>query len=820
MSEPFVNDGPMVRSNTYKNNNALRLSINHAILQELPEEHSHFIFNTNKIHPLSDTQSGSLSADTSFGDVMEQQKGFKAFLRRCCPAIHSLQNILLVIFLLQTAICIGAMILLFYTSGENIVQEMSTVRERNIELQVRSYISTAPDILFQIKKSFKMQSVQANNSVAGTVDDYSSVHYIFGPIKEAYKSSTMFLYGNSLGDYAAFEINPSRRVLQMRYHNATVINYYFDEYYHPIGYHSQTDNYYPHKRLWYVGALQSYPNPSWSPIYLNYFYNCISLSLAVKFNFPTYYTSNGIRSQTTEVIAAHFDLYNIDNLIRDTLMLNKDSLTGSIGVAIVERNGNLISTAFTTNEKVNMLTENGTRVHLSNGNNLFKTVATTLEELKLIYPVGKNNSNFNLITPNVTSFWSGNFRVSVYSITDGFGLDWLLIVCTNNYGFVNIIFGSSPAVLSISIVLIIVGTLVMVVVTQIITKSIWKVSSDMYTLSKMEIDSIKEHKALNVMYELGLLQKSIKSVKNGFTSFMKYIPREIVKAVVQSGSKAKLGVVNANTSVMFTDIADFTTFTETSSIPILLKVITGYFEAVTSSVEACGGQVDKFIGDGTMSIFSNPFHPLDDHAVKVCRAALLTAYNIDKIKIKNQQDGLPYVKIRIGCNTGNAMIGNIGSKERFNYTAIGDTVNTSARLEALNKRYDTKILIGEATYNQVASKFLCFFVDVVRLKGKNQTTQVYTLVCEWSESTPLQKQIHSILLKVRDDMIQRNYGFMKEKLNELAEILFSVKNQSMNEGKEDTLDYRFVFELQKRAEQLVGLNKHEDSDFTLTLHEK
>ena len=141
---------------------------------------------------------------------------------------------------------------------------------------------------------------------------------------------------------------------------------------------------------------------------------------------------------------------------------------------------------------------------------------------------------------------------------------------------------------------------------------------EMYKLSKLEIEDIRKRKMLKTVYELKILQTSMYTVKNGLHSFMKYIPRDIVKDVVRTGGNARLGMQHAHTTIMFTDVVDFTNFSENTNSSVLVKVMSEYFNIITESVELNGGIIDKFIGDGTMSLFSNPLRILSDHAFRVC----------------------------------------------------------------------------------------------------------------------------------------------------------------------------------------------------------
>ena len=183
----------------------------------------------------------------------------------------------------------------------------------------------------------------------------------------------------------------------------------------------------------------------------------------------------------------------------------------------------------------------------------------------------------------------------------------------------------------------------------------------------------------------------------------------------------------------------------------------------------------------------------------------------------------------------------------FEISAIGDTVNTAGRLETLNKRYDTTILIGQNTYELISKKFVCFFVDVVKLKGKARPIEVYTLEAEISESSKKQVAIQDSLLKAKDFMLHRKYTEMNEALDNLIESMdqwIETENQKhaftdevteLNSLRSSVQFYgnrnicfsnlNFVKELRKRGNELQKLSQSSTVvtsvlDYSLTLNEK
>ena len=170
----------------------------------------------------------------------------------------------------------------------------------------------------------------------------------------------------------------------------------------------------------------------------------------------------------------------------------------------------------------------------------------------------------------------------------------------------------------------------------------------------------------------------------------------------------------------------FTTIAENANPDVLMQQTSRYFTALTDVILSQGGTVDKFIGDAVMAFWNAP-NPQSDHCERACRAALLAKAANEAINREFEAEGLPRFYTRFGIHVGEAVVGNLGSSERMNYTALGNVVNLTARLEGLNKQYDTQILVSEAVYMRVNHRFNCRFVDTVIAKGMAAETRVFEL---------------------------------------------------------------------------------------------
>ncbi len=199
-------------------------------------------------------------------------------------------------------------------------------------------------------------------------------------------------------------------------------------------------------------------------------------------------------------------------------------------------------------------------------------------------------------------------------------------------------------------------------------------------------------------------------------AFSHYVSEDVVKEIVNNPKKLALGGEKRLVTVLFTDIQGFTTISESLDPEKLTTMLNEYLTQMTEIVLKHKGVVDKFIGDSVMCFWNAPIEN-PDHALNACKAAL---------EMKAVKVGEFYT--RIGINTGVAVVGNMGSEERFDYTALGDTVNIASRLEGQNKNYLTQILISESTYKLVKEKVNAKLVDKVIVKGKTKSVKVYELI--------------------------------------------------------------------------------------------
>ncbi len=215
--------------------------------------------------------------------------------------------------------------------------------------------------------------------------------------------------------------------------------------------------------------------------------------------------------------------------------------------------------------------------------------------------------------------------------------------------------------------------------------------------------------------------------------FSRYVHPDLVDILVNSSDDFEMGGREVEATVLFSDIYNFTNYSESMKAKDLVTELNNYFEKFTEIILSNHGMLDKFTGDGLMALFGSPLIRID-HANLACKVALAHKKYSDSLPDEDINSHF-HKKTRIGINTGLVVIGNIGSSQRSDYTAIGDAVNLSARLESVNKIFKTSIIIGEVTWAHVHENYICRELDRLKVKGKDKPTRIYELICEKKELT-------------------------------------------------------------------------------------
>jgi adenylate cyclase len=285
-------------------------------------------------------------------------------------------------------------------------------------------------------------------------------------------------------------------------------------------------------------------------------------------------------------------------------------------------------------------------------------------------------------------------------------------------------------VIGLVILVVAAGLLSAWLARRIIASPLLKVAGELAHVERFELERVKRHRS--GLAEIENLSGAIAQMAKGLAAFGKYLPGDVVRMLTAEGVEARPGGSIRPVSVLFADIAGFTGLSERMGDRIV-PLLGTYFDCMSREIHANAGTIDKFIGDAVMAFWGAPAaNP--DHALDACRAALACQRAIRRSGLTDDS-GHP-LGVRIGINSGEVLVGNIGSEVRLNYTVIGDAVNVASRLEGINKQYGTNIIIGQETYRLAGDRLHVRELDRLAVYGRERGLQIYELIDVVAEGVP------------------------------------------------------------------------------------
>lgn len=229
--------------------------------------------------------------------------------------------------------------------------------------------------------------------------------------------------------------------------------------------------------------------------------------------------------------------------------------------------------------------------------------------------------------------------------------------------------------------------------------------------------------------EVLFLSDAIYSMKTGLKSFQQYVPASLVRQLIETGENAHIGGAKKTLTILFSDIKDFTTIAENADPNQLMEYMCEYFDELTHIIVEEKGTIDKYIGDSIMAFWGAPLS-VEEPCHHAARSALACMKRLATLNASWALRGRPALITRIGIHTGDAIVGNVGSSERINYTVLGDVINVASRLEGMNKIYGTQIMVGEEVFHILRDQFVFRKIDRVIVKGKTIPRDIYELLAE------------------------------------------------------------------------------------------
>jgi len=317
---------------------------------------------------------------------------------------------------------------------------------------------------------------------------------------------------------------------------------------------------------------------------------------------------------------------------------------------------------------------------------------------------------------------------------------------------------------------------------------------------------------INLTYKLILESNNKKFLKQSFGA---YISPDLIDQMFEEKREPKLGGNPGYHTMLFSDIASFSTFSEKLEAESLLILLNQYLTAMTNILIANKGTLDKYIGDAIVAFYGAPIE-IENHEYKACITALEMNKQLEHLRDKWKSEGEKWPKIvhimqhRIGINAGNIVVGNMGSEMKLNYTMTGDQVNLTARLESSAKQLGITIQVGENIYNKVKDRFIFRDLGEIIVKGKSKSVNVYELICNVDEK-------NENISKLLEEFHKGLSFYHKQKWDKAIECFSKSNNfEEKYEGRKTNPSLVFI----ERSENFKENPPDKDWDGVYALHNK
>ncbi|UVC06647.1 adenylate/guanylate cyclase domain-containing protein [Rhizobium sp. TH2] len=224
--------------------------------------------------------------------------------------------------------------------------------------------------------------------------------------------------------------------------------------------------------------------------------------------------------------------------------------------------------------------------------------------------------------------------------------------------------------------------------------------------------------------EISSLSQAMNRARDAIFTFALFVPREIVRKGMESGSFSSRTAARQQVTAIFTDIYDFTTISERYPPEEVVTMLSVYFDVLNQAVSAHKGTIIQFLGDSIFAMWNAPGTD-DDHAENACLSALAMQTALAEFNDGQRLNGLPEFQTRVGIHTGVAVVGNVGAADRLQYTAMGDTINVASRLEGMNKTYGTSILASAEVKARCSDRILFRLIGLGQAKGRHIEIELF-----------------------------------------------------------------------------------------------
>ncbi|HVV68941.1 MAG TPA: adenylate/guanylate cyclase domain-containing protein [Gammaproteobacteria bacterium] len=457
------------------------------------------------------------------------------------------------------------------------------------------------------------------------------------------------------------------------------------------------DNYNPYNRPWYLGA-QNAASKYWLEVYR--FYSSSTLGLTVSYSV---YDQN---KRLAGVIATDFDIDALSNFLKERKLVKN-----AISFIVTNKNELIAYSNF------NAIEDEKNNTQLLNIRDIKNSPISSAYQ----YFLDHKQNTF------LFSYQGINYLAYLKDFSYQDNKSWTIGLLAPLDDFMNPVKKAKTFALLFSLMVLTIGIILIIIVSRNISKPIVYLAKEMDKIKDLQL----EHKAYFKTHitENQTMINALNAMRTSLKSFSAYVPKELVAQLITRGEIATLGFERRELTVLFTDITGFSSISEKISPEELTSLLALYFKILTETIKSEFGTIDKYTGDGLMAIWGAPATD-PEHIINACRAALACQKKVLELNKFWQMQKKPVFNTRMGLDTGNTLIGNLGSLERMNYTAVGDVVNLASHLEMLNKQYNTSIIVSEHIYIHSQHKFIFRSLGKTSVKGGTHTLNIYELIAE------------------------------------------------------------------------------------------
>lgn len=305
------------------------------------------------------------------------------------------------------------------------------------------------------------------------------------------------------------------------------------------------------------------------------------------------------------------------------------------------------------------------------------------------------------------------------------GMNWLIGSVAPLSDFTREFEKTRLLALLIDSAILVLGILIVSILVSRVVHPLKKITREIRRIRNFDL--VGDKRISSRIKEVSYIADALYSMKKGLRTFQKYVPATLVRQLIETGEDARIGGIKKPLAILFSDVRHFTAIAERMDPEELTPHLCEYFDALSCIITLHQGTIDKYIGDGIMAFWGAP-QSIERPAFHAAKAALDCLMECKKLNRQWRAEKKPIFFTRFGIHLGEAIVGNFGSSERLNYTAMGDAINIANRLEGINKIYGTPIIVSHTIYEDIKQDFVLRMVDRVTLKGKNESNYIYELI--------------------------------------------------------------------------------------------